>query len=69
MSSIKTATGRTNASGDSLIPVAGNGLLHRRAFLRGSGALAAAFTGYTLSETASAQTVTDAPWSKTRLYP
>jgi sulfane dehydrogenase subunit SoxC len=66
MNSTKTATGRTNASDDSLIPVAGNGLLHRRAFLRGGGALAAAFTGYTLSETASARQLTDGPWSRTK---
>jgi len=46
--------------------VAGNGLLHRRAFLTGGAALAAAVTGYTLSEDAAAQQLTDAPWSKGR---
>ena len=61
--------------------VGGNGLLHRRAFLAGGGALAAAFTGYTLSETATAhpstnargalnqvggQGLTDDPWSRGR---
>ena len=43
--------------------VAGNGLLHRRAFLSGGAALAAAMTGYTLSDTASAQQLADDPWS------
>src|SRR5438105_827119 len=42
---------------------AGNGLLHRRAFLTSGAALAAAITGYTLSDTAAAQQLTDAPWS------
>jgi sulfane dehydrogenase subunit SoxC len=47
--------------------VAGNGLLHRRAFLtRGGGAFAAAVTGYTLSDTAAAQQLVDPPWSKGR---
>ncbi|MBM3821141.1 MAG: sulfite dehydrogenase [Acidimicrobiia bacterium] len=45
-------------------PVAANGLLHRRAFLAGGGALAAAFTGYRLSETAAAQQLADEPWSR-----
>jgi len=44
-------------------PVAGNGLLHRRAFLRGGAALAGAMTGYTLVQTASAQQLADDPWS------
>jgi len=48
---------------DSLEIAAGNGLLHRRAFLTSGAALAAAMTGYTLSETAAAQQLTDAPWS------
>jgi sulfane dehydrogenase subunit SoxC len=42
---------------------ADNGLLHRRAFLTSGAALAAAITGYTLSDTAAAQQLTDAPWS------
>ncbi len=46
--------------------VAGNGLLHRRVFLSGGAALAAALTGYTLSETAAAQQLADDPWSRTR---
>lgn len=44
-----------------LEPVAGNGLLHRRAFIRGGAALAAAMTGYVQS--ASAQQLTEDPWS------
>jgi sulfane dehydrogenase subunit SoxC len=46
--------------------VAGNGLLHRRAFLTRGGAFAAAVTGYTLSGTAAAQQLVDQPWSKGR---
>ena len=46
-----------------LIPVAGNGLLDRRAFFRG-GALAA-MSGYTLVQSASAQQLVDDPWSLT----
>lgn len=42
---------------------AGNGLLHRRAFLKGGPALAAAMTGYSLSGSAAAQQLTDGPWS------
>src|SRR6266850_1314961 len=42
---------------------AGNGLYDRRAFLTGGAALAAAMTGYALSDTAAAQQLTDAPWS------
>src|SRR5215813_11743859 len=46
------------------VPVAaGNGLLHRRAFLRGGTALAGAMTGYSLVQSASAQQLTDDPWS------
>jgi sulfane dehydrogenase subunit SoxC len=44
-----------------LEPFAGNGLLHRRAFIRGGAALAAAMTGYIQS--ASAQQLTEDPWS------
>src|SRR5258705_795516 len=40
-----------------------NDLLHRRAFLTSGATLAAAITGYTLSDTAAAQQLTDAPWS------
>src|SRR5438874_9346624 len=44
--------------------VAGNGLLDRRAFLRGGAALAAAMTGYTLAGPASAEPLADDPWSR-----
>jgi len=43
--------------------VAGNGLLHRRAFLRGGAAFAAAMTGYTLSDSLAAQQLADDAWS------
>ena len=42
---------------------AGNGLLHRRAFLTGGAALAAAMTGYTLSDSVAAQQLADDAWS------
>jgi sulfane dehydrogenase subunit SoxC len=44
--------------------VAGNGLLDRRAFLRGGAALAAAVTGYAVARPAAAQALADDPWSK-----
>src|SRR5438128_11139354 len=46
------------------VPVAGNGLLHRREFLRGGGALAAAMTGYAIKPAAAAETLSEQPWSK-----
>src|SRR2546422_2105911 len=46
-----------------LVVVAGTGLLDRRAFLRGGAALAAAMTGSTLVQSASAQQLVDDPWS------
>ena len=46
-----------------LQPAAGNGLFDRRAFMRGGSALAAAMTGYALTPVASAQQLTDDPWS------
>src|SRR5882672_870260 len=46
-----------------LVPVAGNGLLDRRALLRG--ALTGAITGYSLVRSASAQQLTEDPWSVT----
>ncbi|HZF23321.1 MAG TPA: sulfite dehydrogenase, partial [Burkholderiales bacterium] len=48
----------------SLVAVAGNGLLDRRAFLRGGAALAAAMTGYTLAGSAAAAPLADDPWSR-----
>jgi sulfane dehydrogenase subunit SoxC len=56
----------TSVSDTACEVAAGNGLLHRRAFLTGGAALATAFTGYALSDTAAAQQLTDDPWSKTR---
>jgi sulfane dehydrogenase subunit SoxC len=46
-----------------LEPVAGNGLLDRRAWLRGGAALAGVMTGYTLVPSASAQQLADDAWS------
>src|SRR2546427_9968635 len=46
-----------------LAPVAGNGLLHRRAFLRGGATLAGAMSAYLLVPSASAQKLADDPWS------
>ena len=47
----------------SLAPVAGNGLLDRRAFLRGGASLAAAMSGYTVVQQAAAQPFVNDPWS------
>ena len=44
--------------------VAGNGLLDRRAFLRGGAAFAAAITSYSMAKSASAEPLADDPWSK-----
>src|SRR4030095_16711524 len=44
--------------------VAGNGLIDRRAFFRGGAAFAAAITGYTLTEAAAAEPLSDDPWSR-----
>src|SRR5262249_25923022 len=43
--------------------VAGNGLLHRRSFLRGGAVLAGAMTGYPVVQSASAQQLADDAWS------
>src|SRR6266436_1776811 len=43
--------------------VAGNGLLHRRLFLRGGAALAGAMAGYTLVPSASGQQLAEDTWS------
>src|SRR5205807_8028063 len=58
-----TPSDRAERELKNLEAVAGNGLLHRRAFLRGGAALAGAMTGYTLVPSASAQQLTDDPWS------
>jgi len=44
-------------------PVAGNGLLDRRAFLSGGAAMAAGFTAYALARPARAEPLKDDPWS------
>ena len=44
--------------------VAANGLLDRRAFLKGGAAMAAAMTGYTLADSATAQALADDPWTQ-----
>ena len=43
---------------------AGNGLLDRRAFVRGGAAFAAAMSAYALARSASAEPLADDPWSK-----
>jgi len=57
-----TPTDRANRELENLEAVAGNGLLHWRALLRGGAALAGAMTGYTLVQSASGQLADDA-WS------
>src|SRR3982074_655583 len=47
-----------------LVVVAGNGLLDRRAFLRGGPTSAAAKPGYTLARSAAAAPLADDPWSR-----
>ena len=55
---------RSKRGREELGVVAGNGLLDRRAFLRGGAALAAAMTGYTLAKPAAAEPLADDSWSK-----
>src|SRR5499426_4614942 len=55
---------RSKRGGEDLGAVAGNGLLDRRAFIRGGAALAAAMTGYTFVQSAAAESLADDPWSK-----
>lgn len=59
-----TPSNRSKREWKDVEAVAGNGLLDRRAFLRGGAALAAAMTGYTLVESAAAEPLADDPWSK-----
>jgi sulfane dehydrogenase subunit SoxC len=58
-------SGRSKRGRDDLDAVAGNGLLDRRAFFKGGAALAAAMTGYVLSDAATAQQLVEEPWSAT----
>ena len=53
----------TASQRDALTPVAGNGLLDRRTFLRGGAAMAATMSGYTLVKGAAAEPLKDDPWS------
>jgi sulfane dehydrogenase subunit SoxC len=46
------------------LPAAANGLLDRRAFLKGGAAFAAAMTGYGVVKPAAAEPLADDPWSK-----
>jgi sulfane dehydrogenase subunit SoxC len=55
---------RSKRGREELEVVAGNGLLDRRAFLRGGAVFAAAMTGYTLAKPAAAEPFADDPWSK-----
>jgi hypothetical protein len=59
----RTPTGRAKRELENLEPVAGNGLLDRRGWLRGGAALAGVMTGYTLLPPASAQQLADDAWS------
>ncbi len=58
-----TPSDRAKQELKNLQPVAGNGLLHRRAFLHGGAALAGAITGYALVPPAFGQQLTDESWS------
>ena len=61
---MKTTPGISSGQAwEQLEAVAGNGLLDRRAFLRGGAALAAGMTGYVLSRQAGAEPLKDDAWS------
>jgi DMSO/TMAO reductase YedYZ molybdopterin-dependent catalytic subunit len=55
---------RTKGQWQDAQAAAGNGLLDRRAFLRGGAAFAVAITGYSMAKSASAEPLSDDPWSK-----
>jgi hypothetical protein len=59
----RTPSDRAKRELKHLEPVAGNGLLDRRTWLRGGAALAGVMTGYTLVPSASAQQLADDAWS------
>jgi sulfane dehydrogenase subunit SoxC len=61
---MKTTSHRSKREWKDLEGAAGNGLLDRRAFLRGGAAFAAALTGYSIAKSASAEPLADDPWSK-----
>ena len=58
-----TPTHRSNREWEKLEVVAGNGLLDRRAFLRGGAALAGAVMGYTVVGSAAADPLQEQSWS------
>src|SRR5437764_11963314 len=55
---------RSKRESEKLQEVAGNGLLDRRAFLRGGAAIAGAMMGYTFVGSAAAEPLADDAWSK-----
>jgi sulfane dehydrogenase subunit SoxC len=59
----KTPSNRSKREWEKLQAVAGNGLLDRRAFLRGGAVLAGAMMGYTFVGSAAAEPLADDPWS------
>jgi len=59
----KTHTNQSKREGEKLEVVAGNGLLDRRAFLRGGAAFAGAVMGYTFVGSAAADPLQEQPWS------
>src|SRR5262244_3312837 len=60
----RSPSNRSKRGRNELEVVAGNGLLDRRAFLRGGAVLAATMTGYTFVQSAAAESLADDPWSK-----
>src|SRR5499433_2499986 len=58
-----TPTNRSKRKGKQPEVVAGNGLLDRRAFLRGGAAIAGAVMGYTFVGSAAAEPLQEQPWS------
>src|SRR5436190_12363898 len=61
---MKTTDNRSKGKWKDLEGAAGNGLLDRRAFLRGGAAFAAVITSYSMAESVSAEPLADDPWSK-----
>ena len=55
---------RSKRGREELEVVAGNGLLDRRAFLRGGAVFAAVMTGYAVAKPAAAEPLSEDPWSK-----
>jgi len=59
-----TPNNRSKREWEKLQAIAGNGLLDRRAFLRGGAAMAGAMMGYTFVGSAAAEPLADDAWSK-----